>query len=182
MDFALLDKYLKVKALAVGGSAGEKENAKRILSKMESENPGIAKAAAAYAKKLAAEEQQSDPEPGVWGQDHNNWGETRTRSSGWNQDAAGNWENLFKAAQAAWSGMYGFAENVAQAYAGRELAQQVESDVRMNKTGFIVSTLKIPLTVFNKATQLNTLQRAAFRQALHEKLDQQLNSLFGEEK
>lgn len=185
MDAALLEKYLKVKALALRGAAGEKENAAKILAKMETEHPGIARQAAIWAKKQESVEDEPEPAKpkkpkresgpsGVWQKEEpEQWGYPH-------EDRPGNWENIFRYAQAAFNGVYGFAENVAQAQMGRELGKQVETDTKMSKAGNLLVALKIPLTVFNKAAQLNTMQKSAFRQMLHEKLDEQLNTLLGE--
>lgn len=40
-DTTLIDRYRKVKRLALEGSPGERENAQRILEKMELENPWL---------------------------------------------------------------------------------------------------------------------------------------------
>ncbi len=190
MDQALIEKYLKVRALALRGSDGEKTNAKKILAKMEAENPGLARAAAAYQKKQAQAEgdpdswqdvggpkrkprKKKDPYPaGVWPKDPVEEDEPEER--------AGNWENIFRYAQQAFSGMYGFAENVSNAYLGREMAYEVEPETKMSKTGSLNIVLKMPLKVYNKVSQLNGMQKAAFRQTLHEFLDAQLDALFGE--
>ena len=193
MDIHLIEKFLKVRALALRGSEGEKANAKKILEKMESENPGLARAAAAFYKKKQQEEGEPDtwqdvgpktekkrgrpkkkPEdnpPGVWPKD---WEEAA-------EDVrAGNWENIFRYAQQAFTGVYGFAENVSNAYAGRELAYEVEPETKMSKTGTMNIMLKMPLKVFNRVSQLNGMQKTAFRQTLHEFLDAQLDAMFGE--
>lgn len=195
MDISLIEKFLKVRALALRGSDGEKANAKKILEKMEAENPGLARAAAAHYKKQ--QQAEGDPEswqdvepktqkkqkakskkkagdtpPGVWPKD---WEEAA-------EDVrTGNWENIFRYAQQAFTGVYGFAENVSNAYAGRELAYEVEPETKMSKTGTMNVMLKMPLKVFNQVSQLNGMQRAAFRQTLHEFLDAQLDAMFGEE-
>jgi hypothetical protein len=191
VDKALVEKYLKVKALALRGSPGEKDNANRILKKLEADHPGISKAAADLLRKQAKEsEQEVEPErpkkpkpkkpkapSGVWPKEEE---ETENPFESAVEDfTTGNWENLFRNVQAAFYGVYGFAENVAQAYAGKELANEVEVETKMGKTGLIHLSLKLPLSVYNRAIQLNAIQRAAFRQTLHEYLDAQLDALFG---
>lgn len=67
MDADLIRKYRAVKALADTGSPGERENAGRILAKLEERYPGIGAAAKADAKRqpdLGADESWSIP-PGV---------------------------------------------------------------------------------------------------------------------
>ncbi len=192
MDQALIEKYLKVRALALRGSDGEKVNAKKILEKMEAEHPGLGKAAAAFHKKKTQDEGDPDSWQNVKSE---NTGKTRTRKKKdpypagvWPKDTdeveedirTGNWENIFRYAQQAFSGMYGFAENVSAAYVGRELAYEVEPETKMSKTGSLNLLLRMPLKVYNKVGQLNGMQKAAFRQTLHEFLDAQLDALFGE--
>ena len=194
MDIALIEKYLKVRALALRGSDGEKANAKKILARMEAENPGLAKSAAAYHKK----QQQDEGDPDSWEDvgpkaQRKPRGRPKKKDEGfpsgvWPKDweataedvRAGNWENIFRYAQQAFSGVYGFAENVSNAYAGRELAYEVEPETKMSKTGILNIVLKMPLKVFNRVSQLNGMQKAAFRQTLHEFLDAQLDAMFGE--
>ena len=67
MDADLIRKYRAVKALADTGSPGERENAARILAKLEERYPGIGAAAKVDAKRqpdLGADESWSIP-PGV---------------------------------------------------------------------------------------------------------------------
>jgi hypothetical protein len=187
MDQALIEKYLKVKALALRGSDGEKQNAKKILERMETENPGLAKAAALWERKQklangedpeparekkAKKAKGNTPPPGVWPKE---WEEAQEDLKN------GNWENIFRYAQAAFSGVYGFAENVSAAYVGRELAYEVEPESKMSKMGSLNIMLKIPLAVYHKVGTLNGMQRTAFRQTLHELLDAQLDAVFGNE-
>lgn len=191
MDQALIEKYLKIKALALRGSEGEKQNAKKILEKLEAEHPGLDKAASAYQRMKARQEGQ-EPEPetpkrkrkgkdapaGVWPKE---WEQAQEDIRQAQEDLrSGNWENIFRYAQAAFSGVYGFAENVSNAYAGRELAYEVEPESKMSKAGTLNVMLKIPLKVYKQVNALNSMQKNAFRQTLHEMLDAQLDALFGE--
>lgn len=67
MDADLIRKYRAVKALADTGSPGERENAARILTKLEERYPGIAAAARADAVRqpdLGADDDWAIP-PGV---------------------------------------------------------------------------------------------------------------------
>jgi hypothetical protein len=69
-DSKTLSKYLKVRALAREGAPGERETAKRILEKMQAENPGIEAEAAAFEEAENVEaEPTSDPfSTGNWEQ------------------------------------------------------------------------------------------------------------------
>jgi len=194
VDQALIEKYLKVRALALRGSDGEKVNAKKILEKMESEHPGLGKAAAAYARKKAQDDGDPDSWQNVKNENTGSTGRTKKKKKDpypagvWPKDAdeveedikSGNWENIFRYAQQAFTGVYGFAENVTAAYVGRELAYEVEPETKMSKSGSLNLILKMPLKVYNKVSQLNGMQKTAFRQTLHEFLDAQLDALFGE--
>jgi hypothetical protein len=83
MDADLIRKYRAVQALADTGSPGERENAARILLKLEERYPGIGAAAKADAKRqpdLGADDGWSIP-PGV--------GVPGMRIDGWLRDMLG---------------------------------------------------------------------------------------------
>lgn len=157
-------KYLKVKALAESGAEGERANAQRIVEKMERENPGIREAA-----KRKQEEENRSEESDMW-QDQPTW-----------DGRQGNWENIFRWAGAAFNGVYGFAETMADAVKGRRLAEEVTASTRMSRTGKILITLRLPLWVYEQSMELNRLQRQAFRQHMHELLEEELNQFLGED-
>jgi hypothetical protein len=88
-DSKTLSKYLKVRALAREGAPGERETAKRILEKMQDENPGIEAEAAAFE---GAENVEAEPTSDPFG--------------------TGNWEQLFRFAAQAAGFAYSYAQNV----------------------------------------------------------------------
>jgi hypothetical protein len=63
MDEKTLSKYHRVKVLAAQGEPGERENAHRILIKLQQKHPNIEKAYAAWIHKQAQEEARSTPQP-----------------------------------------------------------------------------------------------------------------------
>jgi len=168
-------KYLKVKALADQGDPGERDNAARILRKMRADHPGVEKAAAAYLKGKEREENGGNPAPsGVWPK-ANDPNTTRGFRFG------GNWEELFNFAQGVVNGAYDFANTVANAYAGRLLAEQyVRSSTKSSRAGNILITLKMSLAAYHQAQRLNAAQKQAFRQAMYEILEDELNEMLGD--
>jgi len=165
-DLDAILKYLKVKALADRGDPGERDNAKRILKKLATENPGIEKAAAQYVKQQAqAEKEATQPEEPV-----------REKPFPF----GGNWEELFNFARTAVNGAYDFANTVANAYAGRQLAEEeVEVVTRSSRSGNVLITFKMTLLAYNQAQRLNLAQKTAFRQVLHEQLAAELDEMLG---
>lgn len=175
-----LRKYIAVKALAEQGDRGERDNAARIARRMETQIPGIQKAAADYLKK-----QQAPPEsagsrprknhpPGVWPK----------TSTGSPFDPfggqVGNWENIFAFAADMYQGFAQAAETVVDAMYGKELAQAyARTQVKMSQySETILLTLRIPLEALEQAKQLNPMQQHAFRKELHDMLEAALDDLF----
>lgn len=179
---SLLLKYLKVKALSERGASGERETAKGIMLKMEAEHTGIRTQALRLERAQRKQNEAPQPSraereapPGVWPKETADW---TLRAS--QAQTGGNWENIFQYARAAVNGAYDFAETIANAAAGRNLAEELSISSRMTNTGYIAMSLKLPFAAYQKVLGLNSLQKAAFRQALHEKLDSHLDRLFGE--
>ena len=173
-------RYLHVKALAEQGVPGERDNARRILTKLEKKHAGIAGQAKRYqeeaVRKAAGAETQSGPTPpGVH------------PKAGWSPEtpygnpSTGNWENIFSWAQNVAQGVYGFAQTVSNAVRGRHLATQVSSSVRVTSANNVLVSLKMSMEVYEAACELNIVQLRAFREALHEHLDTELDSIFWEE-
>lgn len=155
---------MKVKALAERGASGEKENAKRILAKMEKDYPGLAKEAA----KQAAPPSPAQEEP--------------EKADGDERTGFGNWEYIFNFARSAVSNAYDFASSVANAYVGRSLAEgNVTLQVKVTKAGYVSMNIRMLLSVLQYAQSLNLVQRQAFRQVIHEMLDEQLDYMLGED-
>lgn len=172
-------KYLKVKALAERGEPGERRAASRIMAKLEADNPSLARDAASYQRK---QEQSSGDSPppgqphpaGVWPKEGAAWGEHPP------PHGTGNWENIFKWAGAAFNQAYGFAETVANAVAGRQLAQEARATTKLSRSGNILITIRMPLWVYEQASNLNPVQQQAFRQAMHELLEEELDDFLGD--
>lgn len=167
MDEALVLRYLKVRALAERGSAGERDNAARVMAKLEADHPGIGRYAEEYLRMKDKEMrgEHASPHPS----------EVRPERSPF----VGNWENIFRFAQAAFTNASGFAETVVQAAKARDLAKTVQVTVKPSKTNeHVVVALRMPVGVYEKAARLSPVTRAVFRQALHDLLDRQLDALF----
>ena len=158
-------KYLKVKALAERGDPGERDNASRILSRLEESHPGIKQAAERYQRQ---QEKDETPEPAPSG-----WPDSSPR---------GGWGDVFNFVRTAATEAYGFAQTAANAYAGRALAEEyVETATRATRAGNVVVSLKMPLAAFNHARRMNLLQKQTFRQTMHELLNEELDTFLGEE-
>lgn len=180
-------RYLSIKALAERGSPGERDNARRALRRMEKRFPSIKTEALRFLRKKKAEQDREEGSTGGW-----SWSTT----DGWGSQprggapppprpaggpaGAGNWENIFSWAQSVAQGVYGFAQTVGNVVAGRQLAEHVRSSVRVSRANNLLLTLKMSMEIYEMATELNPLQLQAFRDALHEKLDEELDGLFGE--
>lgn len=164
-------KYLKVKALAERGAPGERSNAQRILAKMESDDPGLKGAAASFAKSANPPPQvdNTPSQPPPWG--HSPW-----PTAGWN--APGNWENIFQYAQTAFHSAVDITQKIANATLGTALANYVESSTRMTRAGNVLMTFKMTWDLYEALKDLNPVQQAAFRAAMHERLNEELDILF----
>lgn len=153
MDEKTLKRYLNIKALADRGAEGERDNALDALQRMEQKHPGIGLAAAAY------ERQQLNPTPSP---------ATVTR----------NWEEIFRYARGVWDGVAGFAETVVEALGARELAEQVEIDVRVSRADNLIISAKMTLDTFDQAQALDTVQRELFKREVRNRLENVLTELF----
>lgn len=153
-DRSTIIKYLKVKALADRGDIGERDNAQRILEKMEADSPTLRRAADEFLRQASGVPDPVQAPPG--------------------------WENIFNLMRAAAGTVFNFAETISQAYYGKIVASYVESSLRETRAGNIIIGLKMSAEVYEQAIGLNTIQRQAFRQALHQMLGAELDVLLGE--
>ena len=166
MDEATILRYLKVRALSERGSPGEKDNASRILAKLEAENPGLARSAEEYLRRKDREMRgdMSSQHPSE-GPDRNPFG--------------GNWEQIFKFAHAAYSQAAGFADVLVQGQRARDLASRVRSETRVSKNNEnLLVVLKVPLDVYERASVLSPVSREIFRRTLHDLLDAEFDGMF----
>lgn len=153
MDEKTLRRYLNIKARAERGVDNEKDNATEHLRTMEGKYPGIAAAAAAFDR------QQQNP--------------ATTASPG-----QGNWENIFRYADNLWKNVAGFAETVADALSARELADEVEIDVRVSRADNLIISAKMSLETYEQALTLDNVQRELFKREIRLKLEGVLTDLF----
>ena len=170
----IIEKYIKIKALAEQGAMGEKDNARRIMKKMEKEYPGLEKAVVQF-------EAQNNPEPEE--PSATSWTPPPTpkpQPAKGGSKYGGNWEELFNFARSAVNNAYDFATHVANAWVGRQLAEDyVTTSIRETKTGNVSIIFRVPDGVLDYAANLNLVQKQAFRQVLHELLDDQMDELIG---
>tara|TARA_Y100000310_G_scaffold60141_1_gene55498 strand:+ start:1105 stop:1587 length:483 start_codon:yes stop_codon:yes gene_type:complete len=156
----LLLRYLKVKALAEGGDGGEREVAKKILRRLEEKHPGIEAAASACQTAREASPPQSDGGPRP----------ART----------GNWEQIFRYAAGFYSAVRETVEDITDAYYGKELAEVDVGIDGYSRSGSVFVRLKFPFDVVTEARSLNPPQKEAFRQALHDRLEEYLDAILEE--
>lgn len=159
-----IERYLKVKALAEAGVAGEKDAARRILTQLEAQYPGIAQAAEAHKRAQSAQKPRppATPTPSE---------AQRNPFSG----LGGNWENIFRFASTAWHVANNVAETVSAAAYGAELAED-EADVegyRRKESLFI--RVRIPAPLVPTLKELNPLQKESFRRVIHDKIEEYLD-------
>ena len=171
-------RYLGVKALAEQGAPGERDSARKILHRLLAKYPGIDAEASAYQAKHAPDaEPQDDP--------------AASSDTGWSAPPyaapggpvgpggpGGNWENIFSWAQSAAQNVYGFAQQVGNVVAGRQLGRKVKSSVRVSRTNNVLVTLRMSMETYEQAASLNVIQLRAFRDAMHELLDNELDDMF----
>lgn len=171
----IIQKYLKVKVLAERGEQGERDNAARIVASMLKNHPGLDKEAIAWQR--AQHQEEPDPYPsGVWPGEENKPSDTNESRFG------GNWENIFNFARSAMNNAYDFASNMANAYLGRRIAEEhVERTTKFTKSNNIIISFKMDVAVYEYLDTLNGVQKQAFRQALHEYLDEEITELIGDE-
>jgi hypothetical protein len=169
MNEKVVSRYLKVKALAIGGSDGEKVAAQKILASLEEKNPGI-EAEAAKKEKGSTSSSTSSPFDGYW---------PPGGSPSPGRERQGNWENIFKYAKWAYEAASDIAETVVDAQKGREVSEDVEFSGRKRGSALYVS-LKFTYDLVRDARGLNSLQQETFRQGVHEKLDEYLDAILAE--
>jgi hypothetical protein len=166
-------KYLAVQALAQQGSPGERDNAARILTRLEQESPGIRQVAADYVRKQQPPPAPQGPAapPGV----HYKTPQGPPAPRG----GTGNWENIFQYA----AGWYTeFTSSVLNTVLGLELARQAKTQTKLNRSGdTVLITLRVPISTLQDVERLNPGQRVAFEQAIRAMVDAELSALFEEE-
>lgn len=172
----IIQKYLKVKVLAERGAPGERDNAARIVASMLKNHPGLDLEATAWER---SQQTSEDPDPypsGVWP------GNEAKASEATESRFGGNWENIFNFARSAMNNAYDFASNMANAYLGRRIAEEhVETTTKFTRSNNIIISFKMDVAVYEYLDTLNAVQKQAFRQAMHEYLDEEITELIGDE-
>ena len=163
-----LNRYLKVKALAERGAHGEKEAAQRTLGKMEKRYPGIKEEAEELARSRASAHPSTSPAAPHSGS-----------RQGWNPflGKAGNWENIFRYAAGFYETVRDVVDDVTDAYYGKELAENEVEASGSSRNEAIFVRLKFPFWVVEEIRALNAVQKEAFRQAIHEKVETYLDAI-----
>ncbi len=167
-DYTLIIKYLKIQALAERGERGERDNAAKLLAKLEAENPTLKPQVEQFTRKQAAPPDNLPP-----GVTPKYASQAKTKGSYF----AGNWENIFQYAQTAVNTAYGFAERMAHAQKGSYLANAIGLRTRVSKTGNILITFTIPPDVYRAMLSLTDPQKEFLKAKLRDDLEQEINRL-----
>lgn len=171
-DYKLITKYIKVRALAERGSPGERDNATRMLKKLEAENPTLKSQVSFFERK-----KNGPPDnlpPGVTPKWDNS---VKRQGNVWQN--LGNWENIFQYAQSAVHTAYGVAEAYARAQRGAELGQYVGLKTQLSKKGDILITFKIEPRIYREMLDLEESQKAMLKRELQISLANELTRLLG---
>ena len=171
-DYKLIIKYIKVRALAEKGSPGERDNAARMLRKLESEHPTLKSQVASFERKK--NQPYDNTPPGVTPKYAR-----RNQGVVWPNINLGNWENIFQYAQTAVHTAYGVAEAYARAQRGAALGEYVKLGTKLSAQGDILLTLKIPPNTYREMLDLDEAQKAVLKRELQLLLHDELTRLLG---
>ena len=166
-DYTLIIKYLKIQALAQRGEPGERDNAAKLLAKLEAENPALRSQVEQFVRKREAP--PDNLPPGVTPKYP-----PKGSTGFWNP---GNWENIFQYAQSAVHTAYDFAEKVAHAQRGTYLADSIGLRTKVSKAGNILITFTIPPQVYKSMLALTDQQKAFLKAKLRDDLEQEITRL-----
>lgn len=161
MTEKIINRYVKVKALAEGGSDGEKEAAKRILVSLEKKHPGIRLAADTQEAAGREADRRSSPTPPP--------GRT------------GNWEQIFRYAAGVYSTVKDVVEDVTEALQGKDLAYTEVEFSGTNRKQSLFVRMKLSYSTVLEARSLNGVQQEFFRQGLHDQFDEFIDAILKEE-
>ena len=139
----VLDKYLKVKALAERGEGGEKKTAQDLLKRMERKHPGLKEAA-------ETEESREDtpPEP-----ERPHWSDLWRQ-----QQEAKSWQDHVKNFTHAASGAFEWASHFAgEAFSVHDAQRLAQNHVKItpkdHQTGALACNIRIPPAVAQRIYQ-----------------------------
>ena len=161
-------KYLKVVALAQRGLPGERDNAAALVTKLEMAHPGIRD----EAERFLRQKKEDTTPPGVWPKNNPQAANTEKQ--------VGNWENIFRYAQTAFTGAYQFAGVMYEAQQGYQLGNQLSARTILSKKGNILITISIDPRTYKQSLSLSPLQQKAFKEKAHDLLSAQLERLFNQ--
>ena len=167
----LLDRYAKVDKLAEGGMDGEKDNASRLRSQMQSKYPGIDYQSRLRLKQQA-EKERSDLGPMDSARD--------TFGGGFRNEER--WKRWAGMAESAFSWAANVAGEAASAHYAQQCADQlVEIQGKNLASAKYQIAAKIPLKdLYNCARYLNPMQKQIFAHAIGQKVTQMILSALEE--
>ena len=167
----LLDRYAKVDKLAEGGMDGEKDNASRLRSQMQSKYPGIDYQSRLRLKQQA-EKERSDLGPMDSARD--------TFGGGFRNEER--WKRWAGMAESAFSWAANVAGEAASVHYAQQCADQlVEIQGKNLASAKYQIAAKIPLKdLYNCARYLNPMQKQIFAHAIGQKVTQMILSALEE--
>jgi len=168
-DYKLIIKYIKVRALAQRGKAGEQDNARRMLRKLEMENPSLKAQVAAFERKQTSDNSPPGVTPKYSRQNRNVWPNINL----------GNWENIFQYAQSAVHTAYGFAEAWSHAQQGTWLADNIELKTELTRKGEVHISFVIAPSIYRDIASLDESQKSVLKCRLQQQLGAELTRLLG---
>ncbi len=177
MDQKKIEQYLKIKAHVDRNTGNEKENAQKVLSKMETDYPGIRAAAEARGRAATPPDPFATPPPGP-GKGGSAFHPGPAGAAG---ARGGNWENIFQFAQGFYKTAKTVVNDAANAYYGRVLAEGDIDVTAGTRDRHVFIRMKVPFETMVEARKLNNLQKEEFRQALHEMIDEYIEALINPE-
>lgn len=163
-----IEKYIKIRALATRGVAGEKANALQMLRRLEQKYPNIVNDVKRFEQVLNSESgstsHHSTEQTRHWSDVYREQQEAKKRSNQWSQ-----WGNM--ASQA-----FDWATNMASQAFGRmyahDLSMEAVISVRSNPSGSKTINIKIEPSTLQQIRQMDDEQRMTFCNALAEQFCQ----------
>lgn len=156
-------RYIKIREHAERGVPGEREVARAKLATLETENPEIRW----EADKLIREEGGGQIPQNPAGSTGADWATIFTT-----------FQKVYQGASTVTEKATSFIDRMSEVQGGLDLAEHVDSDVRVTSAQHVHLIMKMSPAVLAQAKELNFVQREAFQQALHELLNEQLQTVF----
>ena len=174
----MLDRYIKVKRLAERGQGGEQAAAKRVLVKLESEFPNIAKEAAVWEKLTEGDIEDPEPPP----EEPPHWSDIYQQQQ--RQHRQNEWKRKFnewgQTASSAFNWVAGMATQAFSSAEARTLATEnsyTRVQVRHNDSGSVTLNIRITPELHNYLIALSEEQKAVYANTVGQRIAADLYGL-----